>query len=327
MVDYDGDWRDISWNGVPLPTKILERPENGRAHLWWRVGRLSGKGKAWAKTIALGIARRIGGDLNSGIQQYTKNPDYPGWVVHSNNIIYTLESLDSCLSFEDKKPAHWGKGGKFGKGRNCGLYYWLADIARGMVFTSEAEAVVELEGIAQGYPFEYPEGREDQSIIASVVRRYFDGRLFASGGKKDWTLSGKSRATYFRHRKAVGSIILSSLTKPSPTVTRSCLHCGTDITTTTRKQAKFCSDSHRKLYNKMKTKPETPQKPAETPKPQTLPTMPPVEVIEPVALSKPVASKPLSLTQKRARDAERRRAAHAAWMERLAPEVRERLSQ
>jgi hypothetical protein len=39
-----------------------------------------------------------------------------------------------------------------------------------MVFTSEADAVVELESIAQGYPFEYPEGREDVSIIASVAR-------------------------------------------------------------------------------------------------------------------------------------------------------------
>src|SRR5258708_9752318 len=65
VVDYDKDIDVLDFGNVPLPSAIIKNSDNNHAHLWWIcVSELRGKAIQWAKDVARGLAKRLGGDRN-----------------------------------------------------------------------------------------------------------------------------------------------------------------------------------------------------------------------------------------------------------------------
>lgn len=137
LADIDRPGAAFAWErvGLPAPNVIMENPENGHAHLGWRlVFAVSGanpfsKPMAFLNSVERGLVRRLQADRAFSQTNLVKNALHPDWRVHRlNEAPYELATLARGL--DEKDTRLWTKAEKqAGLGRNVDMFNALRQIA------------------------------------------------------------------------------------------------------------------------------------------------------------------------------------------------------
>jgi hypothetical protein len=282
VVDYDRDISFLEFGDIPPPSRIIKNPKSNRAHLWWVCdGDFFGRAIQWARDIARGLAKRLGGDREY-VHLYTKNPDAkhpdgsPLWEVQNTDLVYDLKTLDSVLTKEDKRKEY--KKYQEYDGKNPRLFNKLRHYA----YKFPIDIAGERACIEYLYELAHELGTDDvpDAEIKKICGWIATGHR--RGKWPEWTRSGLSESTYYR-RKRTSVISMSSVSVDSnqdhvscvsaitnnninispilsqtvtQTVTpRKCRMCDTDITDT---RPQTCSPKCRKAYSRRQKKIQAP---------------------------------------------------------------------
>lgn len=215
--------------GLPSPNIIVVNPNNGHAHVAYRLSipikRSAATAFAFYDDVRRGLRRRLGADRNYH-GPTAKNPLHCSWrTTWARSTPYSLEDLNGYLTFEDKRPeATFETSAADVGGRNTAIF----DLLRRNAFTvtryHRGKALIQaLEAIAKqvNTAFEVPlSSNEIAAIVRSVARwvsrKYSDERFSriqshraqsrwktheALSKTKPWEKVGKSRSTWYRHRR------------------------------------------------------------------------------------------------------------------------------
>ncbi len=134
-IDRDGAadvWRPA---GLPPPNAVMENPDNGHAHIAWRLAfpvscpDPLAKQMRFLSTIERGYTRRLDSDKVFSLHGLIKNAVHPDWhVIRHHDVGYSLSELARSLDRDETRL--WTPGEReSGLGRNVSLFDWLRAIA------------------------------------------------------------------------------------------------------------------------------------------------------------------------------------------------------
>lgn len=238
--DLDFENAANAWKAadVARPNFIMENPENGHAHLAWRLAapvtyfaKSHNEPLAYLADIQRGLTRRLGADrAYAGV--LTKNPTHLAWRVFRHEGAYSLGELAKPL--ERREMQQWAPSERiFGLGRNVSLFNDLRAFAYREVlrFKQAGDQAVfrkRLQEVANGLnlnpefyaPLPVSEVRSIAKSVAKWTWKHFTLEAFSKIQRarinkrwaghiplhelKPWEAEGIGRATWFRRQKLNG---------------------------------------------------------------------------------------------------------------------------